>query len=55
MMSNTMQSGGALGMQSLDSCLRGFIDEKLITGDEAYAQAINKKDFVSLREQEAGV
>lgn len=51
MMTNAMQSGGALGMQSLDNCLRHFIHEKLITGDEAYAKAVNKKDFALLREQ----
>lgn len=55
MMTNAMQSGGALGMQSLDMTLRRFLDDKLITGDEAYAKAVNKQEFASFREQEARV
>ena len=42
-------------MQSLDSTLRRFFDDKLITGDEAYAKAVNKQEFASLREQEVSV
>ncbi len=55
MMTNAMQSGGGLGMQSLDSNLRRFLDAKLITGDQAYSKAVNKPDFASLREQEASI
>ena len=49
---NVIQGGALLGMQSLDTCLRRLHDEKLITGDEAYSKAVNKKDFELLREQE---
>jgi hypothetical protein len=42
-------------MQSLDMTLRRFLDDKLITGDEAYAKAVNKQEFASFREQEARV
>lgn len=50
---NVIQSGALLGMQSLDNALRRMLDEKSITGDEAYNKAVNKQDFESLREQEA--
>jgi twitching motility protein PilT len=52
MIYNVIQSSSALGMQSLDSCLRKFVQEKMITGNEAYEKAVSKKDFVSLCEQE---
>ncbi len=55
MITSVLQSGGAWGMQSLDNTLRGFVEDKLITGDEAYAKAVNKQEFASLREQEASV
>ena len=45
MLHSAIQSGGAFGMQSLDSCLRRFVDDKLITEEEAYSKAINKSDF----------
>jgi twitching motility protein PilT len=51
MVYNVTQSSGALGMQSLDSCLRRLVQEKMITGREAYEKAVNKPDFVSLCEQ----
>jgi twitching motility protein PilT len=50
---NVIQSGALLGMQSLDNALRRLLDAKLITSDEAYAKAVNKQDFETLREQEA--
>ncbi len=52
MLYNVIQSSSALGMQSLDSCLRNFVRDKLITGNEAYEKAVSKQDFVSLCEQE---
>jgi twitching motility protein PilT len=52
MIYNVIQSSSALGMQSLDSCLRKFVQEKMITGNEAYEKSVSKKDFVSLCEQE---
>jgi Tfp pilus assembly pilus retraction ATPase PilT len=52
MVYNVIQSSSAVGMQSLDSCLRKLVQEKMITGNEAYEKAVNKQDFVSLCEQE---
>jgi twitching motility protein PilT len=49
---NVIQSNASLGMQSLDSALRGLVEAKRITGDEAYHKAIDKKAFAALREQE---
>lgn len=52
---NVIQGGALMGMQSLDHALRRLMDEKLITGDEAYNKALNKKDFEAFREQEITV
>jgi twitching motility protein PilT len=52
---NVIQGGALMGMQSLDHALRRLVDEKLITGDEAYNKAVNKKDFEAFREQEITV
>lgn len=49
---NVIQAGASMGMQSLDSVLHGFVDAKLITGNEAYRKAVNKDEFESYREQE---
>lgn len=42
---NTMQSGGALGMRTMDSAIQQLLDQRLITGKEAYKKAINKSKF----------
>ncbi len=52
MLYNVIQSSSSVGMQSLDSCLRSFVRDKLITGNEAYEKAVSKQDFASLCEQE---
>lgn len=45
-----MQSGGGLGMQTMDSALMTLVDRGEITGDEAYQQANNKARFRAKRE-----
>lgn len=50
-----IERGGLMGMQSLDSALRGMVQTKLITGDEAYYKSVNKSDFEHFREQETAV
>ena len=45
-----MQSGGALGMQTMDSALMALVDRGEITGDEAYQQANNKTRVRAKRE-----
>lgn len=49
---SVIQAGASMGMQTLDSVLRSFVDAKLITGTEAYRKALNKEEFESYREQE---
>ncbi len=49
----TVIQGGALqGMQSIDMALRRLLDEKLITGEEAYRKARLKTNFEQYREQD---
>ena len=47
-----IQSGGLLGMQSMDTALRRLLDAKQITGTDAYRKAINKKEFEMYAEAE---
>ena len=42
---NVIQAGALLGMQSIDMTLRRMVEEKLISGEEAYLHARNKKAF----------
>lgn len=50
-----MERGALFGMQSLDNSLRGMLDAKLITGNEAYLKAVNKSGFEQFRVQEISV
>ena len=45
-----MQSGGAVGMQTMDNALMKLVDEGKVSGDQAYLQANNKTKFRSKRE-----
>lgn len=47
---NIIQGGALQGMQSIDMILRRMLDEKLISGDEAYLYARNKKSFEQYRQ-----
>jgi len=42
-----MQSGGATGMQTMDSALMDLVERDVISGQEAYRQANNKTRFKS--------
>ena len=42
---NTMQSGGAFGMRTMDTAIQQLLDQRMITGKEAYKKAINKAKF----------
>jgi twitching motility protein PilT len=42
---NTMQSGGAFGMRTMDTAIQQLLDQRLITGKEAFKKAINKTKF----------
>jgi twitching motility protein PilT len=50
---NVMQSGALLGMQAIDTTLRRLLDAKLISGEEAYKNARNKKAFEQYRDTHA--
>ncbi len=49
---NVIQGGALQGMQSIDTALRRLLDEKLITGEEAYRKARTKSNFEQYREQD---
>ncbi len=40
-----MQGGSLSGMQTMDNSLRKLLDQRLISGDDAYEQSNNKSDF----------
>ena len=42
---NTMQSGAQFGMRTMDSAIQQLLEQRLITGEEAYKKAINKTRF----------
>jgi Tfp pilus assembly pilus retraction ATPase PilT len=44
-----MQSGGALGMRTMDMAIQQLLDQGLITGAEAYKKGINKARFEELK------
>jgi len=46
-----MQSGGASGMQTMDSALMGLVKKNVISGQEAYQQSNNKEKFRSVRDE----
>ncbi len=47
---NVLQSGALQGMQSIDTALRRMLDAKLISGEEAFLHARNKRAFEQYRE-----
>ena len=42
---NTMQSGGAFGMRTMDTAIQQLLDQRMVTGKEAFKKAINKAKF----------
>jgi len=46
---NTMQSGAQFGMRTMDSAIQQLLEQKQITGEEAYHKAINKGRFEASR------
>ncbi len=45
-----MQSGGNVGMQTMDSALMNLVSQRMIAGREAYQQANNKAKFERLKD-----
>ncbi len=46
-----MQSGAAVGMQTMDSALMDLVERRFVAGKEAYQQANNKAKFQQVRDQ----
>jgi twitching motility protein PilT len=47
-----MQSGGAQGMQTMDSALMHLVETAMVSGKEAYQQANNKAKFQALKDDD---
>jgi twitching motility protein PilT len=48
---NTMQSGAAHGMRTMDMAIQQLLDARAISGKEAYRKAINKQRFEQYRDE----
>ena len=48
---NSMQSGAASGMRTMDSSIQALYDQRMVTGKEAYKKAINKSRFEAVKDQ----
>src|ERR1700677_1084538 len=48
---NTMQAGGQFGMRTMDTAIQHLLDQRTITGKEAYKKGINKAKFEPLKDQ----
>jgi twitching motility protein PilT len=51
-LAGVLERSALVGMQSLDNVLRGLLDAKLITGDEAHRKAVRKQDFAAYQLQQ---
>jgi twitching motility protein PilT len=47
---NTMQSGAQHGMRTMDTAIQQLLDQRMITGAEAYKKGINKSKFEALKD-----
>jgi twitching motility protein PilT len=48
---NSMQSGAQFGMRTMDSAIQLLLDQRAITGREAFKKGINKAKFEPVRDQ----
>jgi len=46
---NAMQSGGASGMRLMDTAITTLLEQRIISGKEAFKKAINKSRFEQFR------
>lgn len=46
-----MQSGGGIGMQTMDNALMHLVETKFVSGRDAYQQANNKSKFLSVKDE----
>jgi twitching motility protein PilT len=47
-----MQSGGSVGMQTMDSALMDLVSKSLISGRDAYQQANDKSKFQRMKDED---
>jgi twitching motility protein PilT len=47
---NTMQSGAQSGMRTMDSSIQALLEQRIITGREAYKKAISKVRFEAVKD-----
>ncbi len=47
---NVMQAGGQFGMRTMDTAIQQLLDQRQVTGREAYKKGINKGKFEALKE-----
>lgn len=47
-----MQSGGALGMRTMDMAIQQLLDDGLVSGKEAYKKGINKTKFEAVKDRD---
>ncbi|MDE2306209.1 MAG: type IV pilus twitching motility protein PilT [Gammaproteobacteria bacterium] len=47
---NAMQSGAQFGMRTMDSAIQQLLDQRIISGKDAFKKAINKAKFEQFRE-----
>jgi twitching motility protein PilT len=47
---NAIQSGASMGMRTMDAAIQQLLDDRLITGKDAYKKAINKNRFEQYKE-----
>jgi twitching motility protein PilT len=45
-----MQSGGSLGMRTMDMAIESLLDQRLVDGREAYNKSINKAKFEAMKD-----
>jgi twitching motility protein PilT len=48
---NSMQSGLQFGMRTMDCAIQQLLDQRLITGKEAYKKGIHKAKFEAIKDQ----
>jgi twitching motility protein PilT len=48
---NTMQSGAQFGMRTMDSAIQALLDQRQVTGKEAFKKGINKVKFEPVKDQ----
>ena len=47
-----MQSGSQFGMRTMDSAIQQLLDQKVVSGKEAYKKGINKAKFEPTTDQD---